>query len=69
MSAYIAFFAAPGDSAAAAVHNSGPAGRYPLVAADDLHFDADELDAAAAANSASASSAGACSCGTMPCRC
>ncbi|GAA4606754.1 hypothetical protein BJY16_005988 [Actinoplanes octamycinicus] len=42
MSKYVEFFAAPGDAAAAAVRNSGPAGRYPVVDASDIYFDADD---------------------------
>ena len=42
MSTYIEFFAAPDDDAAAAVRNQGPSAKYPFVAANDLHFDADD---------------------------
>jgi hypothetical protein len=42
VSQYIEFFAAPSDAAAAAVQSRGPAGRYAVVDANNIYFDADD---------------------------
>ncbi|MEU8241061.1 hypothetical protein AB0C07_22685 [Actinoplanes missouriensis] len=42
MSQYIEFFAAPSDAAAAAVRTRGPAGKYAVVDASNVYFDADD---------------------------
>lgn len=42
MSQYVAFFAGPSDAAAAAVRTRGPAGRYAVVDASNIYFDADD---------------------------